>query len=373
MTIRSTGTDDGLGRTLLVTAAGGGASNNLIRTLRSRRPRARIVGCNIDPWYLAIAETDARYLVPRASEGAPYIDAVKRIVEKESVDLVIVGNDAEVGPIAAVRNELGARTLLPADGAIALAQDKQQLSQHLAVHGVPTPRSLGLGGVDDVDRIFSELGWPERLWCRLRRGSGSRGALPVGNPEHAKSWVRYWQDMRGAQASDFHLCEYLPGRDFAFQSLWHDGDLVIAKTCERLEYLVGQWLPSGQSSSPRVGMLLNDERVNDVCVRAVRAVDPLASGMFCIDLKENAAGQPCVTEINIGRFFMISPVFSGAGKHDMVDLYVRLAFGEAVDVPPSDRFDDIGKEETFLLRELDALPVVRTRGEIDGGYSRLDG
>ena len=37
----------------------------------------------------------------------------------------------------------------------------------------------------------------------------------------------------------FLLCEYLPGRDYAVQSLWHEGELIQAKTCERLEYLFG--------------------------------------------------------------------------------------------------------------------------------------
>ena len=61
-------------------------------------------------------------------------------------------------------------------------------------------------------------------------------------------------------------------------------------------------MPSGTSSSPRVGRLTNDPRVNKLCSDVVLKLDREATGMFCIDLKEASDGTPCITEINIGRF-----------------------------------------------------------------------
>jgi carbamoyl-phosphate synthase large subunit len=212
------------------------------------------------------------------------------------------------------------------------------------------------------------VGAHERFWCRLRRGSGAMAALPVTSAAHARCWIGYWELLRGVPASAFLLSEYLPGRDFAFQSLWHGGTLVLAKTCERLSYLMGDRMPSGSSSTPRVGRLVREARVNDACTAAVRAVDPRATGMFCVDVKEDRHGVPCITEINVGRFFMISPVFHAAGRHDMADLYLRVAFGEPVIVPDEDRYDDIGTEDTFLVRELDHEPAVLTRADIESRY-----
>jgi carbamoyl-phosphate synthase large subunit len=127
-------------------------------------------------------------------------------------------------------------------------------------------------------------------------------------------------------------------------------------------------MPSGTSSTPRVGKLVREPAVNEACLAAVRAVDPKAKGMFCIDLKEDRNGIPCITEINIGRFFMISPVFHAVGKHNMAELYLRLAFGEPAAVPEGERLDDIGDEETFLVRELDGEPAVLTRAQIEASY-----
>jgi carbamoyl-phosphate synthase large subunit len=113
--------------------------------------------------------------------------------------------------------------------------------------------------------------------------------------------------MRNVSVDNFMLCKYLPGRDYAFQSLSHKGELVIAETCERLSYLVGAWMPSGTPSAPRVGRLVNDARVNSTCMQAIRSVDPQAGGMFCVDLKEAQERTPCIMEINIGRFFTKIP------------------------------------------------------------------
>jgi predicted ATP-grasp superfamily ATP-dependent carboligase len=355
-------------KTVLVTAAGGGAGNNLIRALRACWPGLGIIGTNIDRFYLARSLADRNYLVPRAAAGGDYLDAIRRVVAAEQIDLVIPQNDAEVAPLGRGRAHLGARMLLSGDEAIERCQDKFALYNHLTGHGIRMAETYQVCSVEDVGPIFRHFGSPERLWCRMRRGSASKGSLPVKSAEQARFWIRYWEEMRGVLPNSFLLSEYLPGRDFAFQSLWNEGELVLAKTCERLSYLVGEWRPSGTSSTPRVGKLVREPEVNQACTAAVRAVDPRATGMFCIDLKQDRNGVPCITEINIGRFFMISPVFHAVGRHNMAELYLRLAFGAPVDIPGDERFDDIGNDETFLVRELDNEPAVLTESHIEASY-----
>ncbi len=354
--------------TVLVTAAGGGAADNLIRALRGCRPGLRIVGTSIDPFSLARSLADVSYLVPPASAGEAYVDSIKDIVEAEQVALVIPQNDAEVAPLGRSRDVLGARTLLPGDEAIECCQDKFLLYQRLSQAGLPIAPTCEIGSLDEIEELVRRLGSSDRLWCRMRRGSGSMASLPVSSAAQARFWVSYWEQERGVPPGAFLLSEYLPGRDFAFQSLWHDGELVLAKTCERLSYLMGDRMPSGSSSTPRVGRLVREPEVNAVCTEAVRTVDPRATGMFCVDLKQDRRGVACVTEINVGRFFMISPVFHASGRHNMADLYLRLALGEPVTVPSDERYDDIGPDETFLVRELDHEPAVLSKAAIDGSY-----
>jgi hypothetical protein len=43
--------------------------------------------------------------------------------------------------------------------------------------------------------------------------------------------------------ASFTLSEYLPGRDFAAQSVWREGRPVLVKTFERLSYDAGTGSP----------------------------------------------------------------------------------------------------------------------------------
>ncbi len=358
---------------ILVTSAGGGASNNLMQGLRACSPPVFLVGTSIDPYYLARSGADRNYLIPRVDAGEAYLEALERIVARESIDLVIPNNDLEVPAVSAARHRIGARTYLPAHETIELCQDKLALTRHLAERGIRVPETYPMAGPEQAEKTFEQFGNPETLWCRMRRGGGSRGSLPVKHPDQVRFWVQYWTEMRGVAPGMFVLCEYLPGRDYAVQSLWHEGELVQAKACERLHYLFAQLMPSGSSSTPRVARTIDSPVVNELCVSTVRAVDPQATGLFCIDLKEDGSGLPCVTEINIGRFFMITPLFNRVGRRNMAEIYLRLALDEPPGVSPDERFGDIGPEETYLLREIDGEPEVLTEAQIRSRYEELQG
>lgn len=360
-------------RRVLVTSAGGGASNNLMQGLRACGLPVFLVGTSIDPYYLARSRADRNYLVPRVDAGEPYLEALERIVARESIDLVIPNSDLEVPAVSAARDRLGARTFLPRHETIELCQDKLALTRHLAARGIRVPETCPIESPDRAAEAFDRFGNPDLLWCRMRRGGGSKGSLPVKHPDQVRFWVKYWTEMRGVPEGMFVLCEYLPGRDYAVQSLWLEGELVQAKACERLHYLFGALMPSGSSSTPRVARTIDSPAVNETCVATVRAVDPRATGLFCLDLKEDRKGVPCVTEINIGRFFMITPLFNAVGRHNMAELYVRLAFGECPEVGPGERFGDIGPEETYLVREVDNEPAVLTAAEIRSRYEDCQG
>ena len=121
--------------------------------------------------------------------------------------------------------------------------------------------------------------------------------------------------------------EMLPGREFAYQSVWQDGTLVAGQCRERVEYLYGHLTPSGQTSTPAVARTVRAPEVDDVALAAIRALDARPHGVFCVDLKQDASGQPKATEINAGRFFTTSNFFAAAGLN-MPDLLVRSALGE---------------------------------------------
>jgi carbamoyl-phosphate synthase large subunit len=219
----------------------------------------------------------------------------------------------------------------------------------------------------DVDRAFEEFGSP--IWIRARHGAGGRGSSPAGNRETALSWIRYW---RSRQVDwEFIAQEHLPGRNIAFHSLWRDGELVVSMARERLEYIYPYLAPSGIMGTPAVQRTVHDEAVNKIGVEAVLAVDSGFSGIASVDLKENASGVPCVTEINPGRIFTTSYFFSFASKVIRGDffanipyLYTRLAFKESV--PKEIPQFNVLPSDVYWIRHMDAPARLVRDGRVIG-------
>ena len=177
---------------------------------------------------------------------------------------------------------------------------------------------------------FKDMMVDGRVWVRAIKGAGSRAALPVGTLEQAKNWMRYWCEFKGYTSRDFMLCEYLPGREYAVQLLFNKGELVHAQARERVEYFFNNVMPSGQSSTPSVACIVNDEQ--DVYDTAVKACGPLPHGIYGVDIKRNSDEVPVATEVNYGRFYTTSDFFAAHGVNTP-HAYVQLAVNKGMWIP----------------------------------------
>jgi glutathione synthase/RimK-type ligase-like ATP-grasp enzyme len=312
-----------------------------------------IVGCHADRFALRKSLAGRNYLTPPPSEPE-FPRALRRIIDAERIDLLIPNSEADVGTMSELRDRLPGHTFLPRKEVIELCQDKYALTMFLKRRGLPVPLTYPVTGVRDIQKLFRRLRRHSQLWCRIRRGSGSIGAIPVKTPGQARGWIRYWEEMREVSKGSFTLSEYLPGRDFCVQSLWKDGRLVLAKMHERLSYHIAGSSASGVSSTAALAKTILIPRIARICAKAVRAVDPKASGVFFVDLKENDRGTPCITEINAGRFANVSTIHDLAGKYNMAATYVRLAIGGRVGW--REKYEPAG--DCYVMRDLDALPLI---------------
>jgi glutathione synthase/RimK-type ligase-like ATP-grasp enzyme len=342
---------------VLVLEAGSAPGNNLIRSLRAGSASLKVIGCNTSRFFLKKSEAHRNYLLPASTED--FSSALRTIIQAERVDLVIPTNDGDVARLVRLRGKLGCRTLLPGRKLLERSQDKYALTLFLRERGIPAPETYAIEHPGQIRGIFRRFGAPAKLWCRIRAGSGSYGAIPVRTPEQVRGWIAFWEGMRGVPRGAFTLSEYLPGRDFCVQSLWHKGRLVLAKMAQRITYL-DNGSPSGRSSMPALAKTVHDPYVIDVCARAIRAVDDNASGVLFVDLKESAKGDPCITEINAGRFATMTNIHDLAGKHNMALTYVRLALGKKVEIPHAYDY----AEGYYLVRSVDTLPAVLGKDEL---------
>jgi len=308
---------------ILITGAGGSAAYNFNDALKLAGGH-HVIGADMKPYHLELIDVEKRYIVPGVSDPT-YVDAMNRVIEKEQIEFLHPQPDPEVAWLARNRDKLKVKTFLPAAEDIELCHDKMAFQERMRENGVSVPDTVRIDSKDDLKRALDELlKIQPKLWLRASRGAGSRASLPISSFYQGDAWIDYWRNFRGIDYGDFMASEFLPGHEFAWQSLWWEGELVTGQARERLEYIFGALTPSGQTSSPSVAKTVNRKDVNDICQAAVKAVNKKPHGVYCVDLKEDANGVPKVTEINIGRFFTTSNFFAHAGLN-MPAMYIELA------------------------------------------------
>ncbi len=330
---------------ILLTSCGGPAATNFVDAINQTEHRHTFVGVDASPYMLALSPLETKYLIPKAGTKE-YTQKVLEIIEKEKIEFLHAQSDVEVAYITEnIDDFVGVKTFLPRQSVIKSCQDKKICFEIMYGHGVPVPDSYPASDII----ISAALSFYDKIWMRAKHGAGSRAALPITSLIQAQGWKDYWYH-KGVEEEDFMISEFLPGREYAWQSLWHNGELISSQARERVEYFTGNLAPSGQTSSPSVARTVTQDNLDQTGQAAVRAVAEVPHGVFCIDLKENAQGIPCVTEINAGRFFTTSNFFAHAGLN-MPAMYLELGLtGELQDRPG--RTDNL-PDDLYWLRWID--------------------
>jgi hypothetical protein len=233
-----------------------------------------------------------------------FVDTLRTIIEREQIDLLMPNTASDVCVVSGLRDVLPCRTFLPSKSVIERCHDPRELSECLRAHDVP-----------------------------------------VAAPSDA-----------------------LHGRDFACQSLWKGGRLVLIKTVERLAYLGTDTHAGGLPPIESLAKTVNEPRAVAVCAAAIRALDPHATGAFSVNLRENRAGLPCITEIHAGRFMTMLNFFDLTGRHNMSATYVRLALDEPVDI--GDPYDVV-VEDRYFVRGIDTLPAIFGADQLSEGIEEI--
>lgn len=338
---------------ILTTGCGGSAGNNFIKSLRMAEEQIYIVGTDCSKYYAKLSQADKTYISPKYDDP-DYIPFLNGLIAAESIEFLHPQPDTEVKVISDNREKINAKTFLPSKKAIDIAQDKFVFNRQMEFLKIPVSETTEIS--DDSKYIYASTG---KWWLRARVGAGSLAALPVTSHEQVMMWIDYWK-TRGLDIEDFIISDFLPGKEYAFQSLWKEGKLITSAARQRIEYLFQNRMPSGQSSTPTIAKSVHDDRVNEIATKAVKALDPKATGIFCVDMKENDKGVPCITEINAGRFFTTSNFFAEAGSN-MPYYYVKMAYEE--DLPDLPKYNAVLKD-LYWIRQMDMQQVMVKESEL---------
>lgn len=345
---------------ILVCGAGGTPATNFVRSLRLMKERVYLVGTDCDAYTLQRAETDAKFLVPRASEP-DYLAVMNEIIGEHGIEFMHAQNDQELEYISGNREKFKTEVFLPAKETMRICRDKYASYEAWRQAGMKVPQTMLIKTKDDLRLSMQKLG--PKIWLRDTVGAAGKGAYPTSDWEEAANWVRFKKGW-----GHFTAAQYLSEQSVTWMSIWNQGDLVVAQGRKRIYWELSDRSPSGVTGVTGAGVTCADAELDAAALKAIQAVDAEPHGVFSVDLTYDRNNIPNPTEINIGRFFTTHLFFSQAGLN-MPEIMVKLAYGE--EYPEPKRKLNPLPAGLVWIRGVDFLPVLTTMEKVEEARAAL--
>jgi hypothetical protein len=338
--------------------AGGAPANNVIRALRHSERSDHLIGTSCVPSDRFLADVDEWHWIPAALDER-YPTAALGLLGRTKPDLLHLQHDFEVRAIARIREQveaLGVRLYLPSTETIEACVDKHRSYEIWRAAGVRVPETMLIEDPTGLRQAFDSLGGA--VWLRAIEGGGGRGALPTDSYEFARLWIeRYggWGQFTAAKVLK-------DSRSVTWQSIWYQGELVVAQSRLRRSWNFGSRAVSGVTGITGVAETIRDVEVDRIARDAIQAIDSRPHGIFGVDMTYDAEGVPNPTEINIGRFFTTIFFFARAGLN-MPQIYCDIALDKRF--PSLERTVNPLPPGLVWIRGMDVEPALTTRAELE--------
>ena len=347
---------------ILLTSAGGRLAITIARALKAAPEPYYMIGVDASEFTLQRALTDEKHLVTRTN-NPNYVELMQSIIAETQPDLMLVCITAEMQTISASRSILGCKTFLPDHQTIVTCDDKIAAANLFSKAGVPSPVSIKIDNKEDLRRAFNEIG--NKLWLRATYGSAGKGSLPVNNFEDAVEWIDSNDGWGG-----FMAAKLLQDRTVSWESVWRDGELIVAQSREREYWEYGRLAPSGISGIAGAAHTVHDNEVTQVGLAAVKAIDSRPNGILGVDMAYDDDGVPNVTEINAGRFMSGGVCHFALNSVNVPEIVVRCALGENLGFA-TPWLDPVPADMVYVSG-LDVEPVITTVEGIQSAKHALE-
>ena len=338
---------------MLLLGCGGNAGINFVKSIKQGSKETFVYGLDTNKYNVYLSNCDVKE-VKTFRNDEEKVAFILELVKKNNIQFIHAQPDPEVSFLIRNRDKFKKYVIEYSDGDSEICGNKQTFQQLVKNCLNLSYVSYGLVEALNNPRLFDELvGSGGKVWFRAISGAGSRAALPISSFEMMVEWSKYWKAKSGLKDEDFQICEMLPGREYAVQTFWINGELYQSQARERLVYFFGSLMPSGQSSTPAVARVIKDPEVYAMAHDVVRSVNSKPHGIYCVDMKTNANYQIIPTEINYGRLFTTSDFFSTVG----VNTPYALADYHINNKLPEKKINSVDKDY-YWIRGLDCLPVL---------------
>ncbi|MEL7251483.1 MAG: hypothetical protein AAFO03_23860 [Bacteroidota bacterium] len=338
---------------ILFTGIGGPTPLGLAKSIKQAFPESRCIGVDGSPWSASLYNSevyDAAYQTVLGSHP-DYWPMMEDVIQKEAIDFAFVVPETEILVWSKRQSErpLPCPALIQDHRIANFCFDKLKVATLLHDIGL-TPATAEFESAD-----YLPLDFP--FWIRVKSGAGALGALKIESGKDLATWLTLHNHRQ-----DFMMSEFLPGRNYACKLLFFENELLQHASAERINYLLAAAAPSGISGMCARGRLLNRPDLVERSTIALRTISKYLGvplhGMFTVDFKESADGEPMITEINI-RHVSFNYAFALGGVN-FTETTVRKMLG----LKPASSCPTKFAAEQFFIRGVDAplrlIPAGRT-------------
>jgi hypothetical protein len=348
---------------ILITGVGGPTPRSFAIALKkySFYKRFELIATDINPLSVGLYQNELfskSYLVPRCTHDN-YWNVIDMIVKENNIEYAVILPELEVMEWSK-RNEIGllpCNALLPDSIMAELLVDKAKMTEILKPFNI-VPESVEFSSNEsNLQPIFDKLG--SDFWVRSTSGTSGLGSLRVDGIDSLKNWIQINPGVKQFLASKF-----LPGRNLACKLLYFEGKLLRSACGERVNYIMAKVSPSGITGNTSFGRLLNEPKLVETAKKAMEHLFSYSKakkhGFYTVDFKEDAYGNPLITEINV-RHVAFTQCFAAGGANFAEDT-IRLLSGD-------ETFDNEYKmyefeKDLIFLRDVDSLPILMKETEL---------
>ena len=353
--------------TILIAGAGGAPSEGVINSLLKCSKKETIFGMGSEPTDLVLSSAHKKILVPYANEKA-YPEALSRLLDNERIDLIHFQNDLEIFHASLLRemiHQKGVKTFMPNHDVIDICVNKYKTYLKWKNSNIKIPENILINNESDLVDAFKYLANEKgEIWLRASSiGGGGKGALPTSDFEFAKRWIERFEGW-----GDFIAAQMLQKETVTWQSIWHEGKLIIAQTRKRRGWTHGNRTLSGVTGVTKIGQTFSDTKVDDIAHSAILSIDKKPHGIYGVDMAYDFNGIPNPTEINISRFFTTILFFTEAGLNMPKIFKDIILYGE---FPKLKKTINPLPDNLLWLRGMDTKPRLMNEEQLDAEIIRI--
>ena len=330
---------------VLITCAASQIMPSVIKLIRKYEKREiRVIGIDSKPLNLSIGGyyCDSFYKAPMGHERE-YLDFIKKLIQKESINIIFPGSDEEVIELSKIKEYLkkhNCHVTCSSEKITNIAADKYKMLCKLQKNDIPVGKFYNPQSLDDFQKAAKDLGYPAKKFIlKPKKGRGSKGLRIVSSKNidryenfllnknfntNLEEIVTLFKDYPD-KIKDFVLMEYFPGDKYSADVLVSNGEV-------KSMVIRNNWKELKINPPTQLADIVFDEDVREY---STKICNLLKFDYFIqIETGRGEDGKPYYIETN-PRLDATTPITTGLGinfYHEMIDYAIQGHFNDDIDV-----------------------------------------